>query len=168
MILEHTALKWLAFEKNCLAVMHERTPRYCTGIPDVLGLTRGRHLIEIEIKRSVSDFKRNEKKISSRNRDIYLSYHPRQFYFFVPEEIHDKVVPLCPEWAGLAKLSNGVTFEVTKLAPVNEKSKRLTTKECVKFFHSLSNQVVSFSCWIDRIENSHRWGHNPFYWNYEI
>lgn len=168
MDLENSALRWLAWEKKCIAVLHERQPRYHMGTPDVLGLTRARYLIEVEVKRSVSDFKANSQKHCVLNREHFKAYWPRQFYFFVPETIVQKCEHLTPEWAGLAKLVDGVRFEVVKPAPVNHESKRLTTKECVKFFHLLSNQVVSQSNVLLGYHRQFQWGHDPYFWTYEI
>lgn len=57
MSLELAAARWLRFEKRCMAVLFERTPRaWSCGLPDALGITCSRHMIEIEIKRTLSDF----------------------------------------------------------------------------------------------------------------
>jgi hypothetical protein len=143
--MENIALRWLAYEKKCLAVLHERTPRYCSGQPDVLGVTKGRYLIEVEIKRSLSDFRANAKKYHVRNRDCFIQNQPRQFYFFVPESIVEKCKAELPPWAGLAKLQHEVAFNVVVQAPVNNQSRRLSVKECVKLFRNMTNQIVSFS-----------------------
>lgn len=167
--MEHIALRWLAWERKCLAVMHERSPRNMMGSPDVLGITRSRYLIEIEIKRSVSDFRANRTKHHIANREMWIQKQPKQFYFFVPEAISDRCLAGCPEWAGLAKLlPDGYRLHVVKEAPINSSSKRLTLKECIKMFHLMSNQIVSFSGQIDGFKNSFERGHDPYYWSYQI
>lgn len=168
MSLETVALRWLAWEKKCLAVVHGRTPRYQIGVPDVLGLTRSRYLIEVEIKRSVSDFKKNASKYHISWRDAWIHQSPRQVYFFVPDDIAAKVEPITPEWAGLAKLKSDFNFDIIKQSPVNAQSKRLTVKECVKMFHLLSNQLVSQTKWLETYRNRFQQTNDPYYWCYEI
>ncbi len=166
MSLEHSAFYWLHWVKKCHAVLHERTPRYQTGSPDVLGMTRSRYLIEIEIKRSVSDFKKNETKYHVANRQFWLKNWPRQVYFFVPEEILEKVQPLTPEWAGLAVDRSG--FTVIKEAPINAESKKVTVKECAKMFHLMSNQLYSQSQTIAGFIGRWQWHNEPWIWSPEI
>jgi hypothetical protein len=148
--MENIALRWLAYEKKCVAVLHERTPRQCAGQPDVLGVTQARHLIEIEIKRSVSDFRANAKKWHIANREHYIKNQPRQFYYFVPDGIFEKCKLILPEWAGLARLRDGYQFHVEVQAPINNQSRRLSVKESIKLVRNMPNQIVSFS---DAIEN---------------
>lgn len=81
---------------------------------------------------------------------MFLDKAPRQFYFLVPEKIVLKVAPITPEWAGLAFLRDERFFDVLKTAPLNQKSQRLTVRECVKIFHLISNQLVAQANAIDR------------------
>lgn len=138
-----------------------------------------RYLIEIEIKRSVSDFKADFKKIHRVNRDLWIESQPRQFYYFVPESIFEKCKPLVPQWAGLARVENEVQFRVEIEAPVNSKSKRLNPKECVRLVRCMTNQIVSFSTQVngwrsrfiegqwDNLPFESRWPEEPI-WKYDI
>lgn len=150
MTLEFMALSWLRFEKRCHVAMFERTPRHSNGQPDVMGISRDRYLYEIEIKRSVSDFKANAKKFFhlARNINGTNERHPALFWFLTPPDLTDKVLPLVPDWAGLLR---GPYHEATqdlvivKKAPRNKLSQRLSTKECVHLAHCMANQIYSFA-----------------------
>lgn len=144
MNLELMAMRWLWLEKNCHYVLEQRSPRYMIGLPDVLGVTANRHLTEIEVKRSVSDFRADAKKHHRQNRDLYLKSQPKQFYYLVPRHLKEKVEHLVPEWAGLMINSeSGFTCEVVKPAPVNKEARRLSIKECVKLPRCMTNHMMS-------------------------
>ncbi len=149
MNLELIATRWLRWEKRCLMVINERSPRECfCGRPDVLGITKNRHCIEIEIKRSFSDFKADFRKPS--RQDLWRSAHdkklPRLFYYLTPAALTEKVLPLVPIWAGLlrptANLEPGYVVEV-KRAEILASSKRLSVKECVRIAMMISNHNIS-------------------------
>ena len=150
MTLETLAMHWLAYEKKCHAVIRERSPRYGIGSPDILGITKLRFLTEVEIKRSVSDFKINAEKRHIINRHLFLDLCPRQFYFLVPESIMAKVSPLVPEWAGFAYARDDRFFHVLKNAPVNLQSKRLSVKECIALVRCMSNQIIAQAKLLDK------------------
>jgi hypothetical protein len=144
MNLELMAMRWLWLDKTCHYVIQERTPRYGIGQPDVLGVMRNRHLIEIEIKRSGSDFIADFKKPHRRNRGILDSTFPRQFYYLMPRELAEKYKEKIPAWAGLMQNSlNNFTCEVVKVAPVNENAQRLSIKECVKMARAMVAHMMS-------------------------
>lgn len=64
MNLKRSAVNFLLYDKKCDIVSFERGLHDGWGRPDVLGVTRDRKLIEVEIKESFSDFKANfDKKI---------------------------------------------------------------------------------------------------------
>jgi len=150
MTLEFMAMSWLRFEKRCPVALFGRSPRHSNGLPDVMGITRDRYLYEIEIKRSVSDFKANAKKPFHMSRNIAgdTKRHPALFWFLTPAELTEKVLPLVPGWAGLLRgpLPNDVqgVFMVKK-APRNKLSQRLCTRECVQLAHCMANQIYSFA-----------------------
>jgi hypothetical protein len=152
--LKFLAFNFLRFEKACAVALEERTPRGCNGQPDVLGVTKHRYLLEIEVKHSVSDFKANAKKTFHAVRDgkypecewFNSSKFPKQFWFLVPAELAEKCLPITPAWAGLMR--NTIVGErgyvvVIKDAPINAASKRLTTKECVKLANCMANQILA-------------------------
>lgn len=155
MSLEFEAFSWLKFEKNCPLVIMERSPReWYTGEPDVLGITNNRYMLEIEIKRTLSDFRANMKKRHivkrcSQEEAIAKTYRckaPRQFWFLVPPELRDKVLPEVPEWAGLL-IATGECVRnsliVAKKAPTNSDSEKLSLKDCAKLLRNVGNQLYS-------------------------
>lgn len=159
MSLELHAALWLRMEKDCPIVLMERSPRYGHGKPDVLGITNARFMLEIEIKRSLSDFRANAAKHHVRNRDAgiaNLEQWPKQFWFLVPPDLVDKVEPELPEWAGLLTIkdrrSAGWYTDVfaIKKAPINHKSKKLSLKDGLKMLRVVGNEVFSL-----RITNAH-------------
>lgn len=85
--LEASALEWLRYDRRCLLVCTERTPMADPCRPDVLGVLPNRRLIEIEIKRSMADFRANGDKRGMQHRPFW----PSQFYFLVPREMVEKV-----------------------------------------------------------------------------
>ncbi len=78
MTLEYHALAWLRFEKRCPIVMLERGISYISR-PDALGITTARYMVEIEIKRSLADFTKNNDKRIVRLRENCLNLWPRYF-----------------------------------------------------------------------------------------
>lgn len=152
MRLESRAFAFLRFEKKCPLVLWERTPRPC-GIPDVLGITKDRYLVEIEIKRSIGDFRVNEDKWHVKTRESNLRRWPRLYWFAVPRSLVDKVSQELPPYAGLltADDSDPGTLEVVKAATVNKDSRRLSLKEAVRAVQCQSNQLWSAIKKIEKI-----------------
>ena len=148
--LELMAMRWLWLEKNCHYILEQRSPRYHLGEPDVLGVTSSRYLIEIEIKRSASDFHADKNKYCRRNRDLFEDHMAKQFYYMMPRELAEKLRDKIPEWAGLmCPAENNYTAEVLKVAPTNSKSKRLTLKECAKLCRAMTNHTMSYAQAVD-------------------
>lgn len=156
MNLELMAMRWLWLEKNCHYILEQRSPRHHLGSPDVLGVTAGRYLIEIEIKRSRSDFRVDAQKYCRRNRDIFPDHMAKQFYYLMPRELALKVSDQIPDWAGLMCDSEFYhqTCQVLKPAPVNKASKKLTVKECVKLTRCMTNHMMALALRCAR--NDHR------------
>jgi hypothetical protein len=141
MRLETRAIHWLLYTRDCRFAVCERTPRH-TGIPDALGVTDARLLVEIEIKRSVSDFRANAHKWHVANRALHIHRWPYQFYFLVPSELVTKVEAMLPEYAGLMT-NDEHPLRVVKIAPKNRESKRLSVKECVKLARCMANHSAA-------------------------
>ena len=144
MTLEMSAMRWLWLEQNCLTVLQERSPFYAMGQPDVLGVTKGRYLTEIEIKRSLSDFKADFKKHHRINRSHHLPSHPRQFYYLVPSELVEKVRPLLPDWAGLMTTEGYYQIKVLIVAPVNKESKQLGPVACARLARMMTSHMMGY------------------------
>lgn len=175
-MIELACMRWLRYEKKCSFILEQRSPLYNGGIPDVIGVTRAREVTEIEVKRSVSDFRANANKPCIRNREFFLEKWPKQFYFAIPKTLQPKIEPLVPEWAGLL-LVDGYVVTVAKVAPVNRAAKKLTIKQCVKLAELMSNQIsAQATALIGKTHNSacSSWSdgwlcwNNPDYTNYQI
>src|SRR5579872_3260087 len=166
MSLELYALDWLLYEKRCEIALRERSPRmgFC-GEPDVIGLTRSRHLVEIEVKRSVSDFKRDRFKASRVRRDLFLDKLPLYFYYLVPNELLEKVQPLTPEWAGLMRGpvdGEPQAVYVVRPAPKNRNSQRLSVKECCRLVRMVANWAMSEARGRNDSLSRFRYGHSVY------
>lgn len=151
MTLEHLALRWLRLDKACVAAMHERSPRPLAGQPDVLGVTKAGYLIEVEIKRSMSDFRANAEKRHIRARHVgqpgdkpWLARYPRQYWFLVDSKLEEKAKSELPEWAGLLIGRDYYISEAVK-APVNTAATRLNAKEYLSLGRLMANQILSLS-----------------------
>lgn len=143
--LEMSAMRWLWLEKDCKIVLEERSPKYMMGDPDVIGITGGRYLIEIEIKRSASDFKADFKKHHRINREFYLKHQPRQFYYLMPEDLGKKMADKIPDWAGLMISRFDPKVEIMKIAPVNKESEKLDIKQCVRLARLMTNHMMGYA-----------------------
>jgi hypothetical protein len=161
MNLELLAMRWLWLEKNCHYVLRERSPRYSMGEPDILGVTASRYLIEIEIKRSMSDFRADAKKWCRLNRDGNLKRIPKQIYYLVTLDMIDRCKQELPAWAGLMRPAAG-TCQVIENAPINSESERLTVKECVKMTRLITNYAMGCEQKLDSLFCRYREGHVPY------
>ena len=138
--------------RNCHFALRERTPQHFVGEPDVLGIMPNRKLIEVEIKRSLSDFRANANKWQIANRHLFLPKAPYEFWFLVPVALVQKVKPELPLWAGLLSDAGAtdkypVTVEVKAMK--NKDSLRLSTKECVALARCMANYVCALEKLID-------------------
>jgi hypothetical protein len=159
--LELMALRWLRWEKKCPMAFCERSPVYGNGEPDVLGITAARYRIEIEIKRSISDFRADFKKSHRINQKFNLEVHPRQFYYLTPHELVPKIKPLLPSWAGLMQgpTDNYYAIQVVIQAPINDASERLTIRECSRMVKMVNNHAMSVMECYEKAFNRFKDGH---------
>ena len=68
------------------------------GQADVLVVTKERYLLEVEVKMTLDDFRRDREKLKHRSfRDGLVSYPTRLFYFAVPKELANKVTLACDQ-----------------------------------------------------------------------
>jgi hypothetical protein len=155
--LELMAMEWLRFGIGCPVALFERNPRNGLGNPDVLGISKAGYLYEIEIKRSVSDFRANALKHHLRDRyagakdDWRLKLYPKAFWFLVPHDMD--VLSITPEWAGLMRGPTDdepQTVYVVKKAPRHNASERLSVKEMLRLGRCMANQIFSDAKQIDR------------------
>jgi hypothetical protein len=172
MNLELMAMRWLRFEKRCALILCERSPRsWLCGEPDVLGVTDARYLYEIEVKRTLSDFKADGKKRCRANRQMYIDKQPKQFYYLMPARVATKAEASVPHWAGLMVPHDHHRhgLKIVKQAPTTSETKRLTIKECVRMAKLLSNFAISACESTESVVSQWRHGHEPFWkLDYEI
>ena len=113
----------------------------------MLVLSKAGYMSEIEIKISVSDFKadftgkpdKHEMLIKGkapmkiegrewvRNWELVKPHCIKHFYFAVPVDLHAKIDPLLPDYAGLIVVDRWA--KVVKKAPVLTMSRKATDKE---------------------------------------
>lgn len=108
-LLKAIAASWLRYKKQCPIIFTERILGFVhggKGIADLMAITKDRRLIEVEIKITLHDFKKDAKK-RKWNWQKYESggywdhYIPSQFYYMVPPDLVEKVKPLLDEDKGL-------------------------------------------------------------------
>lgn len=99
MNLEAIALQWLRYDRRCMLVSLERSPWGSAHWyrPDVVGVTFKRRVIEVEVKRSVADFRANAQK---RGLKFELNF-PEQRYFMVEPSIASACLTMLPMRCGL-------------------------------------------------------------------
>ncbi len=118
----------LRYERQCVIFAFERG--LCAGCPDVFGILPDRWMIEYEVKISVADFRRDAKKYKWDVPPSRWNRRPRLFYYAVPPEIVDKVLPLLPKGAGLVTFGGRDT--ISKLPVIIFKKKPVADKSAVK------------------------------------
>jgi len=141
--LELIAMRWLWLKRNCHYLVEQRSPRHHLGSPDALGVTKARFLIEIEIKRSASDFCADSHKPHRINRGLFLTHQAKEFYYLMPRELAVKLKPKIPEWSGLMCDLRSFDVEILKPSPINKESKRLSVKECVRMARCVVNHYMA-------------------------
>lgn len=151
--LEWFAMSFLRYDKRCPIVIRERTPRPGFGFPDVLGVTQRRELLEIEIKRSMADFRANAKKfhvathVTLTLKGVGNPYFPRLFWFLVPHSLADRAAAELPSYAGL--LAGPSPDDVQQLRSVvparpNPEHQPLSIKHCLSLGRCMANQIMSY------------------------
>ncbi len=93
--LEASGMEWLRYGRLCHIVTRERGQR--TGRPDLLAVNAKSYLVEVEIKRTLADFKRDALKPQRINPPPNV----RQLFYLVPPDLVVKVQPFLPKGAGL-------------------------------------------------------------------
>ena len=154
--LRAAAIAWLRYERQCPLICFERSPmpHGYFYIPDVIGVTKGRHAIEIEIKRTVADFKAQAKKPGLE----WGSQHFRQSYFIVPPELVEKVKPILPQGNGLMTVSEKMLYGchqacVVVGASINKSAPRLGMREIVAMAKDQSASLQRCATAIAKLES---------------
>jgi len=127
------------YTKQCPLVAFEASVRLDWGYPeqaDILIVTKERRLVEIEVKTSVSDFRRDGRKSCHRHFKGDTGIYPTgYFYFAVPKALANEISLLCDNlypYAGVLGC-NGLSEQGIEVyrKPKRLKGKRLTLKQVV-------------------------------------
>ena len=164
-VLRGIAASWLRYERECHLITFERGVGH--GRPDLLGVDKRRDLIEVEIKVSVADFKRDQKKRKHLFRKHgWTTYVPAFFYYVVPDELVEKVLPLLPEGAGLLAPLKGWKVNPKRMNPYNglpdlhsvkpavrdHEAKRMNAKAMIAMVRDQSGTLCSLAAAAARAE----------------
>lgn len=145
--LTRAATFFLRHERRCeIVLIDQESVTLPYTRPDVWGVTLSRRTFEVEIKRTVSDFKANEHKPCVVHREQFLDRWPFKFFFLVPKDIFDRVQPICPPYAGLIWVDQYGKHEVKKEATANSASAGLKPKHIGKLIKRIGNQMSDFIC----------------------
>lgn len=112
-IAEYYGLRSLILVNNCNCFLS------VWGEADLLHVTNSGYLEEIEIKTSVSDFKREFVFNSKKRKHEFLQNSPRsntrRFYIAMPESVYKQVSELVPSYAGVFVINNDETHKALKV-----------------------------------------------------
>ena len=159
--LEEAAVRWLLLERKCIAAYTERHP---TGYwkPDAIGVLSSRRIIEIEVKRTVADFRADRLKSNVMAWRHEERGRPYQFYYLIPVEIAS-VIPEIPEWAGVIQARDQFQLDVVRRATVNNQAKRIPLKHVAKATRQQSLQVMSLMGDACRMRSQAQWMREEIY-----
>jgi hypothetical protein len=158
------AVQWLRYDRQCVIVAIERAFGGCNA--DVVGVSGKRHVTEIEIKRTMADFRANSKKhgMSQRQREPWMHANvrgeswwtvPHQFYFLVEPNMVEKAKAELPTGCGLLSpqvigesymkpLYPGVPKLVVRVvAPLDSRARKLSLKKTVQMAKNQSGTLFS-------------------------
>lgn len=138
---------FLLYEKRCDIISTERGLYDYLGRPDILGVTRDRKLIEVEIKRSFSDFKANfDKRIIGRYRDN-PRIAPHYFYFLITADIEEKVMDYSREdthkdYGILVMTHKFIGVRSARKAKLNKEAQKLSIKQMITMVRNQSKTLL--------------------------
>jgi len=131
-------------------------------VADVLVVDQHRHLIEVEVKLSIADLKRDVKKLKHqafrntiKGNTMIRRMPTHLFYFAVPQEIANKVKPICDEffpYAGIMAV-NGLyshTVEVYRNPKVLS-GRRLDVTEALRMVRGQSATICRLATRIEEL-----------------
>lgn len=144
-----SAAEYLRYDQGCYLVTWERGPWEDFGHrPDLLGVDKSRKVTEVEIKRSLADFRNDATKRIWAYRAKGKAV-PYKFYYLVPPELVERVFELLPEGSGLMTVTDGTSrggnHELVVVAPAktNRQAKPLPLKMLVQMVRHQSGTLVS-------------------------
>ena len=155
--------EWLRYQRGCYIVAWERSPwPFAHHKPDLVGIDSTRKVTEIEIKRSVADFKNDSEKSIWQSRDLFKKAWPSQFYYFVEPGIVDKVRPLVRDGFGLITLAPEDTrptpygnrdIVVVCRATKQKDAKQLTVNQLFEMVRHQSGSMAALLAWVRSRDN---------------
>ena len=147
-----SGVEWLRYQRGCYLVAQERGPWSRYGHkPDLLGVDKTRKCIEIEIKRSLADFKQDADKRVWSSRDLWKVAWPSQFYYFVEPLMVDRVRPLLRDGFGLLTFAQtgkptfggNIEIEIVVAARKQKDAKQLSVLQLCEMARHLTGSYSS-------------------------
>lgn len=159
-VLKAAALEYLRYEAGCRLVCVERSPlTQDPCVPDVVGITDKRRMIEVEIKISWGDFKRGREKTSLFRRRFY-GIKPWKYYFLVPQDMVEKVRPVLEDGEGLMTVNAGSSLysglpkiSVVKPALTDKNAQVLKLREIIRMVSHQTGSLVSAMAKVAKLKN---------------
>jgi len=130
---------YFRYTRQCPLVAFEAAARLDWGYSeqaDVLVVTKDRHLSVVEVKTSLSDFRKDGKKACHRHYKDDTGFWPTAyFYFAVPKSLANKITLLCDQlypYAGVIGCNSLSEYEIEFYRkPKRLRGKKLTLKQIV-------------------------------------
>ena len=135
--LKTSSLWWLRLIRRCPLLVFEFGFEWCAR-PDVYGIDERRFAVEVEVKVSAADLKRELCKQKYSRPATYRPGLPRQFYLCVPADLVDLAMQIKrPEWGVLYPNGSYWAVGVAQLtckavAKPDPNAERLTKSRCLK------------------------------------
>ena len=130
---------WLRYNRQCLMVCFERDLGYfVSGQPDILAISKEHFVIEVEVKVSVSDFRKDKKKRKWEMEGGGFLRNVRQFYYAVPKNMVEKIKDDIPRSCGLMAIDDfyhhrlNDNVAIIKKAPTNRAAERVTLPTAIR------------------------------------
>ena len=152
-MLRAAVASYLRYKRQCVLIAYERGTGYGSGEgkPDVLGVTEGRKLIEVELKTSFADFRNDGKKWKWK----FGQREDRQFYYAIPYDLIEKIEPEIENGIGLMATTGTWIYGMPEIMVVKKAKSynhRLSLKEIVKMAKNQSATLCSLSRDIENFE----------------
>lgn len=147
-VLRAVAANWLRYKRQYQFITFERGPEWNNN-PDVYALNKQRFGVEIEIKVSMTDFKKDAEKRKWR----FQMIQPQFFYFMVPPALVEKVKPILRDGAGLLTVSEkhcdsytGLpTLECVVAPKKNPHAKKISVLTAIKMVRHVSGTLCTLA-----------------------
>lgn len=149
---------WLRYDRHCALIAFERGLHWQIK-PDVIGITDERFMIEIEVKVSIADLRRDFKKM--RWTKYHHGHYPRLFYYAVPRDLVEKARPIIPDRAGLMAPAEDTRYgshrmRVVKRAPIDPLAKRASMRQMVDLVKHQSGTLCKLAAKVAKLGKAGR------------